>query len=240
MRRGLGRTLRHLRLPSIRKAKGNYTPESNEPSAEVAHGPHEHDGPSDKSEPNHSIWGTRLREGQIRLFNIELDESDEIRGTLEVFEHKSAPQYIAQSYVCGEGACDIRITVNGNAHCIKPNLFIALRQTKNALQQGKSGTHWGFPWTQTTWLWIDAISIHQSDVPELEMQIQFMEQIYRGASSTLVSLGNWAESHKLISICCLNTMRWRMSRVVTWGLLNLRGNTSHGVDQVRIRRHTFR
>jgi hypothetical protein len=112
--------------------------------------------------------------------------------------------------VCGEGACDIRITVNGNAHCIKPNLFIALRQTKNALQQGKSGTHWGFPWTQTTWLWIDAISIHQSDVPELEMQIQFMEHIYRGASSTLVSLGNWAESHKLISMFC----EWRRLDII--------------------------
>ena len=33
-----------------------------------------------------------LQQGQIRLFNIELDDNDDIRGTLEVFEHKSAPE----------------------------------------------------------------------------------------------------------------------------------------------------
>ena len=166
---------------------------------EVAEGSHES---SNDPEPTNSIWTTPLRPGQIRLFNIELDDNDGIRGTLKVFEHKSAPQYIAQSYACGEGECDKVIAVNGYAHHIKPNLFTALCQTKRALQQSRSGRYCLFEriWPQTTWLWIDAISIHQSNVAELEMQIQFMEHIYRGASSTFVSLGNWNESHELISL----------------------------------------
>ena len=110
------------------------TSEDPDTPGEVAEGSRE---PSNDSESTDSIWGTRLQQGQIRLFRIELDESDEIRGTLEVFEHKLAPTYIAQSYVCGEGECDFKITVNGTAHYIKPNLSIALRQTKRALQPKK-------------------------------------------------------------------------------------------------------
>lgn len=152
--------------------------------------------------PTDSIWKTRLQKGQFRLFNIELDESDEIRGFLEAFEHSSAPIYSAQSYVCGEGACDVKILVNGTAHYIKPNLYIALRQTKSTLFRA-SLPH-NEPWTQTTWLWIDAICIHQSNIPELEMQIRFMEHIYRGASSTFVSLGEWTESQRFV----IQTLEW--------------------------------
>jgi hypothetical protein len=169
------------------------TSEDPDTPEEVAEGSRE---PSNESESTDSIWGTRLQQGQIRLFNIEMDESDKIRGTLEVFEHKSAPTYIAQSYVCGEGECDFKITVNGTAHYIKSNLSIALRQTKRALQPKK--LVFGV-WARTTWLWIDAICIDQTNVTELELQIRFMEHIYRGANSTFVSLGEWSVSHRLIS-----------------------------------------
>jgi hypothetical protein len=129
---------------------------------------------------------------------MELDEGDSISGTLGTFEHKSAPEYIAQSYVCGEGECDFKITVNGGAHYIQPNLSIALLQTKRALQDRESGEE-SDSWTQTTWLWIDAICIHQSNVAEREMQIKFMEHIYRGASMTFISLGKRTESQRLLA-----------------------------------------
>jgi hypothetical protein len=203
---------------------------------------------SNESESTDSIWGTRLEPGQIRLFKIELDGEDEIRGTLEVFEHNSAPDYIAQSYVCGEGGCDSKIIVNGNAHYIKRNLYIALRQTKETLEDsciapfgqddyimpnmciGIWGPRFGedvdededeasqedeaskdaegstrrivggrlkCSWFKTSWLWIDAICIHQSDISELETQIQFMTHVYKGARSTFVSLGKSSESQRL-------------------------------------------
>ena len=144
-------------------------------------------------------WDTQLQPGQIRLFNIQLDDSDDIRGTLKIFMHKSSPKYLAQSYVCGVGKCIHRIAVNGSAHYIKHNLSVALRQTKNALRKRKSGEEAG-SWTQTTWLWIDAICIDQNNVMELEMQVRFMDHTYKGASSTFVSLGVWSRSHELICL----------------------------------------
>jgi len=153
--------------------------------------------PSEDAEPPNSIWTTELQPGQIRLFNIDLDDSDDISGALEVFEHKSAPKYIAQSYVCGEGESDFRITVNGNPHRIKPNLSIALRQTKRVLQGDWSSEIYG-PSKYTTWLWIDAVCIHQRNVTELQMQIKFMEHIYRVATATFVSFGNFSRSQELI------------------------------------------
>jgi hypothetical protein len=123
---------------------------------------------------------------------MELDEGDSISGTLGTFEHKSAPEYIAQSYVCGEGECDFKITVNGGAHYIQPNLSIALRQTKRALRSLGSGE-------ESNLLWIDAICIDQSNVAEREAQIRFMEHIYRGATATLISLGKWTTSQILLA-----------------------------------------
>jgi hypothetical protein len=163
--------------------------ESKETPEEVAEGS---EYPSNESEHTDSIWKTQLKPGQIRLFNIELDDRDDVRGSLEIFEYESAPNYFAQSYVCGEGACDNELTVNDTAHCVKPNLFAALCQTKRALLDWDSDP-------QVIWLWVDAICIHQRNPTELAMQIRFMENIYTGADSTFVSLGKWTESQTLIS-----------------------------------------
>lgn len=143
---------------------------------------------------------------------MELDEGDSIRGTLGTFEHKSAPEYIAQSYVCGEGECDFKITVNGIAHYIQPNLSIALRQTKRALQNlvltyGKKFESWS-----NQWIWIDAICIHQSNVAEREMQIRFMGHIYRAATMTFISFGKWTESQRLLA----GFFQWRVDDAKIW------------------------
>ena len=144
-----------------------------------------------------------LQQGHIRLFNSELDDNDDIRGTLEGFEHKSAPQFIAQSYVCGEGECDNRITVNGNAHNIKPNLAIALHQTKSALFEMSVQPSLA----SNAWVWVDAICIDQSNVAELEAQIRFMDRIYRAATATFISLGKWSEPQRLL----VGFFQWQMA-----------------------------
>jgi len=141
---------------------------------------------------------TQLQEGQIRLFNIQLDDGEQIEGFLEIFDHRSAPEYIAQSYVCGESRCDREISVNGKPHYVKTNLFVALQQTRKALRQRSAGRRLGGG-ALITWLWIDAVCINQSNPQELEIQIRFMEHIYRRASSTFVSIGTLRKSHGLIS-----------------------------------------
>jgi hypothetical protein len=198
MRQRLRRALHHIHLPFRRKAKEKSTLDSNEPPVDASHGSHE---PSNnyKSEPRHSIWGRQLRQGQIRLFKMELDWNDDIRGTLEVFEHKTAPEYFAQSYVCGEGGCHSKIVVNGSAHYIKANLYVALLQTKRALRKSRETSSSPSRTAWLWWLWIDAICVDQENVTELAMQIRFMEHIYRDAKITFVSLGLWTEPHRLIS-----------------------------------------
>jgi hypothetical protein len=145
-------------------------------------------------QPIHPIWGTQLQPGQIRLFGIEIDWLHDIRGTLETFEHNSAPGYIAQSYVCGDGECNVMIAVNGYAYYIKPSLAIALHQTKLALFERNAQDG---PYTNA-WVWIDAICIDQSNVAELQAQIRFMDRVYKRATATFISLGKWSESQRLL------------------------------------------
>jgi hypothetical protein len=126
------------------------------------------------AESTNLLWDIQLQEGQIRLFNIQLDDGDQVKGSPEIFDHGSAPEYIAQSYVCGESPCDTKITVNGNSLYIKANLSIALQQTKKLLRQRSAGKRLSAR-TSITRLWIDAVCINQSNPKELEVQIRFME-----------------------------------------------------------------
>ena len=191
---------------------------------DVGEGTHSFPESSDRSAPACSTWGARLQPGQIRLFNLQLDGADEIRGSLEVFELESAPGYIAQSYVCGDGDFDNEIIVNKTSHYTKPNLFIALRQTKKILQQNQPSER------ICKWLWIDAICIHQTDTKELEMQIRFMEHIYRRAEATFVSIGRLTKAHRLIS----RASRWLATDAHVCRLQNAEESSPPNDDQDRI------
>lgn len=184
---------------------------------------------NDRSVPAHSIWKTRLQPGQIRLFNLQLDGPDEIKGALEVFELESAPEYIAQSYVCGEGDYDKVVVVNGSSLHVKPNLFVALRQTKKALQKPNFSKRTGCR-IQIPWLWVDAVCIHQADTKELEMQIRFMEHIYRKARSTFVSIGHLRKAYRLISLVSV----WLAADAQLSRLQNAKDSGSPLDDQDRI------
>jgi hypothetical protein len=187
-------------------------------------GTHSFPESGDSSAPARSTWGTRLQPGQIRLFNLRLDGGDGIRGSLEVFELESAPEYIAQSYVCGDGDFGKEIVVDGASHHIRPNLFIALNQTKKVLQQpNPSGRI-------CQWLWVDAICIHQTDTKELEMQIRFMEHIYRRAKSTFVSIGRLRKAHRLIS----RASKWLAADAKLCLLQNAEDSSPPNDDQDRI------
>ncbi|MCJ1462782.1 hypothetical protein MMC07_001385 [Pseudocyphellaria aurata] len=42
-------------------------------------------------------------------------------------------------------------------------------------------------------LWVDAICINQSDVPEREIQVRNIKNIYRQASEVIADVGDWKE-----------------------------------------------
>ncbi|KAI0884939.1 heterokaryon incompatibility protein-domain-containing protein [Annulohypoxylon maeteangense] len=61
--------------------------------------------------------------------------------------------------------------------------------------------------TEVRHLWVDAVCINQSDNREKEKQIPRMAQIYRGASSVLVWLGNSQEGSVHVRNIALSTQR---------------------------------
>lgn len=69
-----------------------------------------------------------------------------------------------------------RITLNGRSFPIRQNLLSFLQ---TARQQDIS----------KSWLWIDAICIDQTNIPERNSQVQFMDKIYEQAEEVIAWLG---------------------------------------------------
>jgi Heterokaryon incompatibility protein (HET) len=86
--------------------------------------------------------------------------------------------------MCGESEHREGILVNGKRHYVLPNLFTFLNKAREL----------GI----TDWLWIDAISIHQTDLQERNQQVRQMANIYRQARHTLVWLGELHHSDSTI------------------------------------------
>jgi Heterokaryon incompatibility protein (HET) len=120
--------------------------------------------------------------------------NDEIKCTLqplplsalENVEDKSvAPApYEALSYVWGDQTVPQRIQMNGHHFTVGNNLFLALRHLR--LEDSDR------------LLWIDAICINQSDIPERNWQVTQMNVIYRSAMQVIAWLGPPTKGSDLI------------------------------------------
>ncbi|OCK82071.1 HET-domain-containing protein [Lepidopterella palustris CBS 459.81] len=147
-----------------------------------------------------------LEADEIRLLELQSGDFDaELKGSLLIFKlpeddeprcgHEillmrdggpdtpNAPNYDALSYTWGESARSrlfLNIMDDGKLSQmdIKPNLDGALRRLRQDIPHGESRM-----------LWIDAICINQSDIPEKSTQIQKMAMIYNRAESVSVWLG---------------------------------------------------
>ena len=84
------------------------------------------------------------------------------------------PAYAALSYTWGAPIFDHYIVCDGRRLAITANLDAALRRFRT-----------------TTWwmLWVDALCIDQTNIPERNHQVSIMKHIYSQASRTLVYLG---------------------------------------------------
>ena len=84
------------------------------------------------------------------------------------------PEYAALSYTWGAPVFDHHVICNGRRLAITAHLDAALRRFR-----------------KTTWwmLWVDALCIDQTNIPERSYQVSIMKHIYSQASVTFVYLG---------------------------------------------------
>jgi Heterokaryon incompatibility protein (HET) len=114
---------------------------------------------------------------QIRVLVIAPGSgSQAIRAILKVVSLDDSPPYAALSYVWGQTTADNIIDIPGFGGVkVTDNLLAALRRIRQ----------------ESTWLmvWVDAICIDQENIPERNAQVRIMKDIYAGARSVYVWLG---------------------------------------------------
>jgi hypothetical protein len=115
---------------------------------------------------------------QIRLVMIQRARFDEpLAVHVQVFDLEAAPRYSALSYTWGSANRLHRIAVDGKCLDIRENLFHFLREFRQ--EPGRP-----------EWLWIDQISIDQTNVKERNHQVRFMSRIYSQCNSVTVWLND--------------------------------------------------
>jgi hypothetical protein len=132
--------------------------------------------------------------GEIRLLSLDLDgDLDDIRCTLTNHSLNSRPIYCALSYEWGNPVPVEIIIVNGELFHARHNLWLFLQRVKAVARENmsQSSTSVGSQGA-TTQLWVDAICIDQTNIPERNTQVQLMGRIYRDARPTIVWLG-WSD-----------------------------------------------
>jgi hypothetical protein len=106
---------------------------------------------------------------QCQLFNYTLQDSG-----------RRTHPYEALSYVWGDWVNPESISVDGYKLLVTQNLYKALSHLRHGSIERI--------------LWVDAVCINQSDIPEKEQQIRFMAKIYAQASCVVVWLGECADN----------------------------------------------
>jgi hypothetical protein len=112
---------------------------------------------------------TKLSTIKCKLIKVDLDLLDEA----------SFAFYEALSYTWGDATITESITLNGHAFQVTRNLAAVLRRLRGR--------------TRKRYLWVDAICINQTDMPERKSQVMKMKMIYEKSIQLLVWLGEEAE-----------------------------------------------
>ncbi|KAK3357951.1 heterokaryon incompatibility protein-domain-containing protein [Lasiosphaeria hispida] len=109
------------------------------------------------------------------------------RQEIDLLLDRSSPYFVqfdALSYCWGSGGVRVPITLDGCIFWVGQLLFAALRRLR------KPDVKYD--------IWIDAISINQSDLKEKAVQLQLMQDIYRTAMKTVVWLGLEADDSSAV------------------------------------------
>lgn len=100
---------------------------------------------------------------------------------MRTFDLDKAPQFTALSYVWGPRTPYYRILVNRKVLIVRKNLYHFLWRFRMLETEPSE--------TPNEWLWIDQLTIDQSNGDERDQQVQVMSEIYTRADSVIVWLG---------------------------------------------------
>jgi hypothetical protein len=123
---------------------------------------------------------------EIRLLTLARGGRDEpIRCHLSVAALTDQPSYTALSYVWGSPVASVDtspgILLDGHHFSVTPNLHAALQHLRP------------LDGHESIALWVDAVSINQSDVEERNQQVAMMRDIYASATDVIIWLGEGDE-----------------------------------------------
>jgi ankyrin repeat protein len=141
---------------------------------------------------------TELRENCIRLLKILPTQADRtIRCRLDTFSLDDKPTYTAISYTWGSQYGSHEVVVNDHPLLVPKNLW---RFLNSARAVGGD---------LSSWLWIDMLSINQTDVAERGHQVSLMPAIFRTANLVNVWLGPaYLESDAALIALARNSNHW--------------------------------
>ncbi|KAK5745778.1 hypothetical protein LTR17_001280 [Elasticomyces elasticus] len=125
-------------------------------------------------------------------------ETDVPTGVLLHYTLDDCPAYTALSYTWGDASLRIPITINGCLFLVTGNLYAALEKLRDP--------------DEAVLLWIDAISIEQSNLDERSRHITYMHIVYQQAVSVIVWLGRASDDSDVafdqIETICQRCMPW--------------------------------
>jgi hypothetical protein len=117
-----------------------------------------------------------LLQDHFRLLYLEHGDKDSaIHCRLATFELQSAPTYEALSYTWGALVFDHEITCNDLPLRVTANLYEALHYLRQSDVERI--------------MWIDAVCIDQTNLPERTAQVRMMKDIYSKSDHTVIWLG---------------------------------------------------
>lgn len=138
-------------------------------------------------------------DSQIRLLRIGRDERapPQIWASLSIHNLASQPRYAAISYTWGSDETTRTVDIDGCELPITDNCMLVLQQIE--LQR------------DFEYFWIDSICIDQLNIPEKEVQVSIMADIYSGAACTLVGLGSHDVSSRLMFLATAARVAWQQA-----------------------------
>ena len=116
---------------------------------------------------------------ELRLAQVDLsrDEDSEIHCTISTYAMSNSPPYTAISYTWGDTSKRRGIWVGESRLNIGHNSWLALWQARLHLLQ------------RPLWIWIDVLSIDQTNYIEKSIQVGLMGDIFQSAVQVLASVG---------------------------------------------------
>jgi hypothetical protein len=123
----------------------------------------------------------KLSGNSIRLVELLPGGADDpIACCLSQYALHRRPPYAAVSYMWGSSDEPRKIRLNGKSFTVRQNLWSLLRHFRAK--------------DRSIILWIDAICIDQTNIPERNFQVTLMGQIYERAESVMIWLGPAADN----------------------------------------------